>query len=188
MKNEQIEWLFPTPIVEYDLSEYLTADVAKALQRTSKATNGLVDGIRAEEDPSTIPECRELYKAFQNCVDRYSAILGINKSSIFESWMNVLMKGGSVAVHRHYGSIISAAFYPYVEDNSANLIFVNPLDGFRMMDVNEECLTCHGKYSSNIKAVEPKTGKIVLFPSWIQHYVPPNKSNLRVTLSFNTRI
>lgn len=188
MRRENIEWLFPTPIVEYDLTEYLTTNVARALQNTQKSRNGLVDGIRATQDPSQLPECFTLYKVFQSCVDEYSKVLGINKSTIFESWMNVLIKGGSVSVHRHYGSIISAAFYPYVEDNSSNLVFVNPMDGFRMMDVNEACLDCNGEYTSNIKAIKPRTGKLVLFPSWIQHYVPPNKSNLRVTLSFNTRI
>lgn len=187
MKKEQIKWLFPTPIQEYDLSEYLTADIARALQAVRHTENSLVDGIRGDVDPSQIPECKKLYKIFQTCIDDYSQRIGIQTSYIYESWMNILTFNGSVGVHRHYGSIISAAFYPYVEPNSAPLIFVNPLEGFRMMDVQSVNLDTFTHYVSNIEGFEPFTGKLVLFPSWVQHYVPPNKSNLRVTLSFNTQ-
>lgn len=187
MKKEQIKWLFPTPIQEYDLSEYLTSDMAKALVSVPRTDNSLVDGIRGETDPSQIPECKKLYEVFQLCIDEYSQNIGIQNSYIYESWMNILTFNGSVGVHRHYDSIISAAFYPHVEPNSAPLTFVNPLEGFRMMDTMAIIKNKYTRYVSNIESFEPFSGKLVLFPSWLQHYVPPNKSNLRVTLSFNTR-
>lgn len=186
MEKKNIQWLFSTPVQEYNLSEYLTEDVARVLQSIQRSSNDLVDGIRGEENPQNIPECAELYKVFQKCVDEYSTSIGIRTSYICESWMNILTKGGSVGVHRHYNSVISAAFYPYVEPNSANLVFVSPLEAFRSMDAHASNSN-FGKYTSNVCAMEPYTGKLVLFPSWLQHYVPPNKSNLRVTLSFNTR-
>ena len=182
-----MKWAFATPILEFNLNEYLTPQLSKSLINMGRSDNTLVDGIRGTENPKNLPECKHLYSVFQKCVDEYSEKIGITTSVIFESWMNILSKGGSVGVHRHYDSVISAAFYPYVEPNSAPLIFVSPLEGFRMMDVNASKPHAIGTYTSNVLNVEPATGKLVLFPSWIQHYVPPNKSSLRVTLSFNTR-
>jgi uncharacterized protein (TIGR02466 family) len=187
MKVDEIKWLFPTPILEFNLQEYLTPEISKSLISMKRKDNSLVDGIRGDINPKKLPECKKLYEVFQECVNDYSQRIGIRNSLIFDSWMNILTKGGSVDVHRHYDSIISAAFYPYVEPDSADLIFINPLEGFRMMDANASNSKDNGVYSSNIRPIQPTTGKLVLFPSWIQHYVPTNKSNLRVTLSFNTR-
>ena len=193
MKVDEIKWLFPTPILEFNLQEYLTPEISKSLINMGKTDNGLVTGIRGDTDPKKLPQCKGLYEIFQECVDDYSTQIGIKTSFVFESWMNILTKGGSVGVHRHYDSVISAAFYPYVESGSADLVFISPVEGFRMMDVNAGVNVNatnsneNGKYSSNVDTISPATGKLVLFPSWIQHYVPPNKSNLRVTLSFNTR-
>ena len=185
MKVDEIKWLFPTPILEFNLQEYLTPEISKSLINMGKTDNGLVDGIRGDTDPKKLPQCKGLYEIFQECVDDYSTQIGIKTSFVFESWMNILTKGGSVGVHRHYDSVISAAFYPYVEAGSADLIFISPVEGFRMMDAN--ATNSNGKYAPNVSMISPVTGKLVLFPSWIQQYVPPNKSNLRVTLSFNTR-
>lgn len=187
MKSGEMKWLFPTPIMEYDLTEYLSTELNKSLLSIGRAGNTLVNGIRGDTDPRKLTGCKKLYEKFQECVGDYSRQIGIKTSYISESWMNMLTNGGSVGVHRHYDSIISAAFYPYVEPNSANLVFINPLDGFRMMDISASNYTGNGTYSSNVHVLTPETGKLVLFPSWLQHYVPPNKSNLRVTLSFNTR-
>lgn len=186
MKKQEITWLFSTPIQQYNVSEYLTEEVAIVLQQMGRSDNILVEGIRGNKNPKTLPECKKLYEVFQDCVDDYSKNIGIKTSYISESWMNILTKGGSVGVHRHYDSVISAAFYPYVEPNSASLVFVSPLEGFRMMEGNASN-SDFGKYTSNVHSIEPTTGMLVLFPSWIQHYVPTNKSNLRVTLSFNTK-
>ena len=41
-----------------------------------------------------------------------------------------------------------------------------------------------GSYSE-----QPEKGKLVLFPSWLEHYVEPNLTNEnRISLSFDTKI
>jgi hypothetical protein len=65
------------------------------------------------------------------------------------------------------------------------LVFVSPLDGYRMMDSTR--FATPTIYGENAHRVSSTTGKLVLFPSWLQHYVPTNGSALRMTLSFNTQ-
>lgn len=182
-----MNWMFSTPIGVYDMSNLVTEQINSVLQTIGYTTNTLVDGIRGNADPSKIPELKPLYDEFHKYIKEYSHEIGLEESKIYESWMNILTLNGSVGVHRHYDSVISGAYYPYVDDNSAPIVFVSPTEGFRMLDVQKSTSTGTGVYTSNIFDVKAKTGQLVLFPGWLQHYVPPNKTNMRITLSFNTR-
>ncbi len=128
-------WLFSTPVAIFNLSDFVTDDVNHALQNIGYTTNSLVDGIRGDADPSKIPALKPLYNKFQECIDEYSNRIGIHTSYIYESWMNILSMNGSVGVHRHYDSVISGAYYPYVDEGSAPITFVSATEGFRMLDV-----------------------------------------------------
>jgi len=187
MKNKVTHWLFSVPIGVYNLSHFVTDEINVALQSIGYTQNDLVEGIRGDKDPSKMPELKHLYDEFQKYVNMYSEEIGIQSSRIYESWMNILTMHGAVGVHRHYDSVISAAYYPYVEEGSAPIVFINPTEGFRMLDVQHTLPNGPGVYTSNIQNIEAKTGQLVLFPGWVQHYVPPNKTNMRITLSFNTK-
>lgn len=187
MSSKVIQWMFPTPIGIYDLSEYVTEQINKELQNIGYADNNIVDGIRGNRDPSKIPELKHLYDKFQECINSFSDEIGLHRSYIYESWMNILSQNGSVGVHRHYNSIISGAYYPYVEHNSSPIVFINPLEGYRMLDAQNVIEKDDNVYGRNMYSLEAQTGKLILFPGWLQHYVPQNKSNIRITLSFNTR-
>lgn len=178
--------LFPTLVMEFNLVQQTTPEVLQALSESPSVQNSLVDGIRGGTPPAKMPECAHLFSVIQDCIDIYSETAGIGKSKIYESWMNVLENNGSVGVHRHYHSVVSGAYYPYVEEGSAPIAFVSPIEGYRMVDLEKS--TPHGTpYNPNIHYMTAQSGHLILFPSWIQHYVPTNKSNFRMTLSFNTK-
>ena len=183
--SDTMQWLFPTPIMEFDLSPFVNSTITNALLNVQSSTNSAVRGIRGAGNPADLPELAPLYQVFQQCVNEYTRKLGLKSNRITSSWVNILHTGGAVDVHRHHGSIVSGAFYPHVHPNSAPLIFVSPLDGYRMMDSQK--FATQTKYAENIHLVSSATGKLVLFPSWLQHYVPPNDSELRITVSFNTQ-
>ncbi|MEK9767562.1 MAG: TIGR02466 family protein [Betaproteobacteria bacterium] len=194
-----IDWLFSTPIAEYDLSEYLTDEVmeyfltAEADFETYEdpGSNTLVEGIRAWstfEDSQNDPRIYPLFEKFQECVDEYSRNIGLKPTKIFDAWVNYLTQDGAVDCHRHYSGVVSAAFYPYAPEGSSDITFISPLEGFMMNSMHlSDNDAGIGKYTSNIRHYSAQTGKLVLFPSWLQHYVSPNKCPLRITLSFNTK-
>lgn len=184
MEPNTMQWLFATPVMEFDLSPFVNPTITNALVNMRASTNSAVHGIRGATNPAHLPELAPLYQVFQQCVNEYSRQLGLRPNRIAASWVNILRAGGAVDIHRHHGSIVSGAFYPQVQPNSAPLIFVSPLDGYRMMD--SQNFATHTKYAENAHHVSSETGKLVLFPSWLQHYVPSNTSELRITLSFNT--
>jgi len=188
METNKVRWLFPTPIMEFNLAHLTNSTVVDALMNMQPSYNNAVRGIRGARNPMELPELAPLYTAFQECVDVYSQEIGLVPNRVGSSWMNILRKGGSVDAHRHHESVVSGAFYPHVYPNSANLIFISPLDSYRMMDsVRQRFTGRNSPYINNAHHVSAETGKLVLFPSWLQHYVPQNESELRITISFNTQ-
>ena len=91
-------------------------------------------------------------------------LLGYEKN---EFWFNAATIGESTGIHNHNEhAIISGVFYLQAPKNSANLFFKS------------------GK--NNEFEMKVERGKIIFFPSELNHYVPENKSNkTRISLSFN---
>ena len=69
-----------------------------------------------------------------------------------------------------------------------NIVFKNPVNiDYHMPStktVEQFTNITSGSYSE-----QPEKGKLVLFPSWLEHYVEPNLTNEnRISLSFDTKI
>ena len=92
------------------------------------------------------------------------ALLGYEKN---EFWFNAASEGQSTGMHNHNEhALVSGVFYLQIPDGNANLCFKIG---------NDEELK-----------IESKTGKIVFFPSALDHYVSENTSSeTRISLSFN---
>ena len=91
-------------------------------------------------------------------------LLGYDKN---EFWFNVASNMQSTRMHNHIKeAVVSGVFYLQVPKNSANLFFKS------------------GK--NNELEMEVEAGKIIYFPSELDHYIPENKSSdMRISLSFN---
>ena len=107
---------------------------------------------------------------------------GIDYALISTSWFNTMSEGGSVESHRHERSVISGAYYPYADDGSNPLMLESPIQQLRMNDCIIK-VTGFNRYTEHVPALP---GSLVLFPSWLKHYVEPNNSKKRYVISFNT--
>ena len=79
-----------------------------------------------------------------------------------------------------HGAEISGVFYVKVpEGDSGRLVLVDPRTRVNMSEKRLRSLNF---------PIDPKEGTFVLFPSWLEHYVEPNKSDgIRISMSFNLR-
>lgn len=117
--------------------------------------------------------CREFAAAHSHIVDDVA---------ICNSWGNLLNHGDSIRYHRHSNAYISGSFYltegtPFniINDDAQTLFGFSPAiragDNYRAME------------SFNIN---PKPGRIVLFPSNLRHTVLPSTSREpRYSIAFN---
>lgn len=128
------------------------------------------------------PEMAKLKVGITSCLDEYCKDAGLQQVEIGKSWFNLQEEDGVIHKHRHELSIISGAYYPYVDDGSAPLIFESPILAPKMSEIHNKVT----HYTANNMEFEPRPEMLILFPSWLYHYSIPNKTKKRVTISFNT--
>jgi uncharacterized protein (TIGR02466 family) len=105
-----------------------------------------------------------------------------NELSINSLWLNIMPKGAQHTAHIHPNSVISGTFYVDTTDKSSSIKFEDPRMGFFM---NAPKLQPK-KQLSRFHIIQPKSGDVVLFESWLRHEVPRNQTNKpRVSISFN---
>ena len=187
---------FPTLISTWDLKGHPCEEVAIDMIENWQdiGEHRLVKGghssyITGNEQFLSDKRLVDLWKTIQSCCDTYTEEAGIDYTLISTSWFNTMSEGNSVEAHRHERSVISGAYYPYADEGSSPLMLESPIQQLRMID----CIikdTYYSKYNLDIQA---RTGLLVLFPSWIKHYVEPKpvlrlyrEPKKRYVISFNT--
>jgi len=117
-------------------------------------------------------------------VKAFTKQVGIDMSNLKlgRSWFNIQKRGSTIMQHNHRRSVISGAFYIYADKDAAPITFANPLMAHKM---HEPTIGGSTDYDVEFLNVPAETGKLVMFPSWLEHYVGYNNSDMRVTVSFN---
>ena len=137
---------------------------------------------RQVENLLHINEFEDIRKAIEERLSEYCDDAGLEPVDIGKSWINYQKQEGYVASHRHELSIVSGAYYPIAEEGSAPIVFDSPIRTPRMAEIHNKATD----FTANNMEFEPKSGMLILFPSWLYHYSLPNKTAKRITISFNT--
>lgn len=136
---------------------------------------------------STTRDFFESFPKLKNCIQsaikEYSKKVGLEEPTITHSWYGVYDQGGKIIRHNHSGSVISGAYYPYVEKKYTSIIFENPTMVLRPTDP----IISATNYSTQAKGVPVQQGDLVLFPSYMYHWTDPNNSGKRCVVSFNSQ-
>ena len=92
-------------------------------------------------------------------------------------WFNVNPPGAYNSSHIHPGSILSGVFWVSCPENCGRFIMRHP---------NEMVNFYLGADNS---LINPQEGLLVLFPSYLEHFVEPNRgSEDRISISFNLNL
>lgn len=132
-------------------------------------------------------ECKHLKDKLSQYVDDFANnILGhAGKFSITQSWVSVKRPYEMHQLHMHPNSIISGVLY-YDNEGPEGLTFVKPvagLDGYSLKPTpnNMNNIFTHSHVHVNIENY-----MLVLFPSYLQHTVDMNNSQVnRYSMAFN---
>lgn len=110
-------------------------------------------------------------------------------------WINISGKHNYNRLHAHGNCFLSGAYYIKVPKNSGNIVFENP--NLKVEDTFSSFFEGDGQvlikdynvYNSTEWHFTPKVGQLLIFPSYLRHYVEANQSDEdRISLSFNIRI
>jgi uncharacterized protein (TIGR02466 family) len=191
--------LFSTPVFRYDVEDQA---LLRALAEEALAESQAVPSLRASNGGATwhgppdlarrtsgpwrsaleviLPRVRETLDTLADTQGLQTA--GRRFDLGFQMWAMVARRGGYNTVHEHHGAGFSVALYADAGDDPSEsggvIAFVDPR---RVPSL----LAGLPLYPSTF-AVRPKTGMLLVFPGWLQHFVHPYQGERpRVTLSAN---
>ena len=126
---------------------------------------------------------KKLKTFFEKSIEMYAKqVLGIEKEiCITQAWSNQNTKGTSHHTHYHPNSIISGVFYLKVNNTGCPIVFSS--SNRKELIINE----LKTDYNYGRMALDVQDGDLILFPSNLEHQVPPNDTEItRYSVSFNT--
>jgi uncharacterized protein (TIGR02466 family) len=106
---------------------------------------------------------------------------------IERSWINVFKPGAQEAQHSHDGSLLSCSYYVDAPKDCGCIVMPDPIGARR--SYREFTKTAGADLLTRREiAVEPQPGRLVMFESWLPHYVQCNKSDqVRISIAMNLR-
>lgn len=105
---------------------------------------------------------------------------------ITSCWANVIRQGYSHRDHTHANNVLSVVYYVQIPPKAGSLVFTDPQPQAHVLAptvVQRSLLT------ANEQRIEAKDGRLVMFPSWLQHMVELNQSEAeRISIAFNVML
>ena len=185
--------LFPTCVWMHDvadpgsLNHQLTAEIAKLEQETPVTFGGL-NAWQSTDDLHFKPPFQDFCKL---ALASAKGALGFLKCRYDEAyitscWANVNRQGYSHRDHVHPNNLLSGVSYVKIPARSGSIVFSDPRPQAHVLAPSVKEYT---NINSNEYRIEAQAGRLVLFPSWLQHMVETNQSNEeRISIAFNVML
>lgn len=200
---QRFEPLFYSPLLVFQLpdaaamNQRLLAEAAAMRAASPGMERSNQNGWHSDDDffERTEPGCLELRGHMLEAVRQ--ATLRVAPKYDFsamgmqaEGWINVNEQGGYNTPHDHPGWVWSGCYYVQVpaiapgdgSERSGAIEFLDMRTNVRVLTVEDA--TCFmSKFT-----LRPSDGMLVLFPSYLRHWVYPNEQPVeRVSIAFNAR-
>lgn len=186
-----IEALFPTPIGIYDTQDRINLEpITKYLKTYSTDRHGLIwngESSHGNDWPNPTfllndPELSKLKNLIVEYLDKYCDEVGNERVKLANSWFNKMDHEGRVNRHRHETSTLSGAYYVKAKAGTCPLSLLNPTHIYKMTEVSSSAT----KYTAPEASIDAFTGRLIIFPSWLEHHTMPNLGDERIVISFNS--
>jgi len=183
--------IFPTNFYTADLfNEQQNQKYKNFLMELSKRTEGERRSNRNGWQSDTFLWREEIFKPLLDQILDSTQVIAKNLSNkelpqmvVRAMWGNINPKGGFNFTHVHPSGWLSGVYYVQLPENNNEIVFQDPRSS-RMMDFQRSSLI-KDEYFSHY----PKVGELLLFPSWLPHFVTPNTSEQnRISISFNVEL
>lgn len=200
MNERTLQFLqfFPTTLLSCQLPDYerLNAGLLEYIDRLRRVSPGgrvrsNVLGWQSGNLDFDVPSVAE----FASLVLERAREYGRAHSWSFPSHMQLIMReiwanaNGEHAynnVHNHPNSLLSGVYYVQAEANSGDLLIFDPR---RQAWVMQPEFVERNQLNSSVHTIPPEVGRLIIFPSWLDHGVHPNLSGTdRISMSFNINL
>jgi uncharacterized protein (TIGR02466 family) len=174
-----------------ELAHTLMKDERNAVQRTNVGGWHYAFDLFERPEPvvATFRDCMQQHvQAFLKTL--HPGAQPTNDSFRLRGWLNVNRAGDKNNLHCHPGCFLSATYYVNVPPDmkGGQLVFRDPRGpAVAMYETPRISLPWVG--SGMGEYYSPKTGQLIMFPSWLEHRVEPFEGpGERISIAFNASI
>jgi uncharacterized protein (TIGR02466 family) len=185
------ELYFATPIYVKDVgTPEFNTQLEQNIINWSRQDKGVqktnVNGWHSPTDMHLKPEYKmlvDLLHQAQHFI--YNDELLDNEPFLGNMWANINPPGGYNRAHTHPNSLWSGVYYVKAPINSGHLKVEDPKPSINISRPRRKQGQLP-KHLWNEVHFEPIAGRLIMFPSWLNHCVDTNQSNdIRISVSFN---
>ena len=184
MVNVKTHELFPTLLHEFSLkiNKYDLTQMKNYIKHNKKN-----EGLYQTEDDIHITSFfqsfrKNILQVNKNVLDKLELEYeGIN---ITNMWGNVMRIGANHPPHTHSNNFLSGVFYLDAGDEVSPIQFFDPRPQSSVLVPRRKKSTI---YNSTMMQFQAITNVGYVFPSWLQHWVPPTEEE-RISISWNIQV
>ena len=194
--QRKVQNLFPTPVTIVDIENFdfkKYADLVIESISVEEKNHMEAYGIgNTSDDLHKIPDFFELYDLINTeTMMFFNDVLGLGPNDVYMSnmWSTVQTDRANHLTHQHPNSFYSGVIYLEIPEgpdiDPGWLTFIDPRQAKNMVNPDYQKPNMLSDRSYGFK---PKTGMLLLFPSWLEHgtqtcRIGPHQK--RISLSFN---
>jgi uncharacterized protein (TIGR02466 family) len=192
IKKSGLQQIFATPVWIVDLADEFGAALNARLMA---AIEGLMTPLPAltpgrsnwQTDPTLhrLPQFADLIALFEEAGRNAADYLKLKSRDLVVTgcWANYNPPGGYNPAHHHPNNYLSGVYYVSIPDGEGRIAFEDPRPQAQVMLAPVTEFTHN---NGNIITFEAKPGRLLIFPAWLSHSVPVNRSpHNRISISFN---
>ena len=189
--STEVKDIFPTPIWVVDLAEdkakSFNAELKRIIYDLTEPRREIPLGSTWQTEPmlQKRAEFAEFCHLVRQAAKGALGFLQVEHDGfeITGCWANINPRGGLNSAHTHPNNYLSGVYYVSLPQEKGQIVFADPRpQAMTMMPTTKQW----NKYVGNEIKLEVKEGRFVLFPSWLVHSVPVNRSeDHRISISYN---
>ena len=192
-----VEHYFPTHIFftehpdSSSLNKQLEKDIYAWSEKEKSMERSNAGGWHSPTNMHELPQFKEISDWISKQVNRVKTdglFLKEETDLLLDNmWANINKRWDYNVKHAHPHSNISGVYYVTVPEPKAKIWFHDPVHSRYMIELHhdDEKTKNMPEFWSNVH-YEPVPGKLILFPSYLEHTVEQNLSNEnRISISFN---
>lgn len=134
------------------------------------------------------PELSELISLVENRANSIHIRSGLSfnyRQMVSQVWTTLNNVPAIDQPHQHTKAAFSCVYYVKGDNTSGRIRFMNPVVSACHV-IAEQHIEQHNKFTSSEYSFYPEPGKLLIFPSWLYHYVEHNLGSERISIAFNT--
>ncbi len=186
----EINQYFPSCVWVHELSDYKAMNdrMAEELARLRASGSGTLSKLGSWQSRGDLHR-QDAFRPLAQCMAAASrGVLDFLKCKyedfeITDCWANTNASGQSHQIHTHPNNLLSGVYYVRAPGNCGDIVFHDPR---QQAIVLIPTVTERTPFNAAKHNIPPKEGRLLVFPSWFQHNVETNESDVeRISISFN---